>query len=51
MLEELDPETVLCYGNISDGLKNECSLRKINVIIYPTEISKRTQSSLHPSLL
>ena len=40
MLEALDPATILCYGNLSDSLKTECSLRKIELKTYQTEISK-----------
>lgn len=40
MLEVLEPETILCYGNLSEVLKNECGLRKINIKTYQTEISK-----------
>lgn len=40
MLNMLEPETVLCYGNLSDGLLAECHYRHIKAKIYPTEISK-----------
>jgi len=40
MLDVLEPETILCYGNLSDGLKSECNFRKITIKTYPTEISK-----------
>lgn len=40
MLDVLEPETILCYGNLSDALKAECEYRKINIKQYPTEISK-----------
>ena len=40
MLDVLEPETILCYGNLSDALKAECKYRKINIKQYPTEISK-----------
>lgn len=40
MLEVLDPATILCYGELSDSLKAECSLRKISLKTYQTEISK-----------
>lgn len=40
MLNVLEPETILCYGNLSNDLRIECNFRKINIKIYPTEISK-----------
>ena len=40
MLECLEPESILCYGNLPDSLKAECKLRKINLKTYQTEISK-----------
>lgn len=40
MIEVLDPATILCYGELSDSLKAECSLRKIALKTYQTEISK-----------
>ena len=39
MLDILDPESILCYGKLSNGLQSECNLRKINIIEYQTEIS------------
>lgn len=41
MLETIEPETVLCYGNLSDAMKYECKRRLVNVKEYGTEISKR----------
>lgn len=41
MLEAIEPETVLCYGNLSDAMKYECKRRLVNVKEYGTEISKR----------
>lgn len=40
MLEVLEPETILCYGKLSNGLKSECNFRKINIKSYQTKISK-----------
>lgn len=40
MLEILEPETILCYGNLSESLKTECKYRKIAIKQYRTEISK-----------
>ena len=40
MLDVLDPETILCYGDLSDSLRAECELRKIKLKTYQTEISK-----------
>lgn len=40
MLEILDPETVLCYGNLSESLKSECVYRQIKIKTYQTEKSK-----------
>lgn len=40
MLEILTPATILCYGNLSDSLKAECVLRKIEVKTYQTLISR-----------
>lgn len=40
MLKALEPETILCYGNLSADLNAECEYRKIQVKTYPTEISK-----------
>lgn len=40
MINKLEPETILCYGNLSNALKAECEYRKIIIKQYPTEISK-----------
>ncbi len=40
MLDILEPETILCYGNLSDSLRAECEYRKVNVKTYQTEILK-----------
>lgn len=40
LLEVLEPETILCYGNLSEGLKAECELRKIEIKTYQTKNSK-----------
>ena len=40
MLDVLEPETILCYGQISAGLTAECCYRHISVKTYQTEISK-----------
>ncbi len=40
MLEVLVPETILCYGNLSESLKAECEHRKIKIKTYQTETSK-----------
>lgn len=42
MLEVLEPETILCYGKLSDELNFEVERRKVNIKTYSTEISKRT---------
>lgn len=39
MLEVVEPEIILCYGNLSEGLLSECNLRNINIKQYPTKIS------------
>ena len=43
MLDVLAPETVLCYGRISEIIKGECKLRSIRVCEFPTEILARTK--------
>ena len=40
MLQILEPETILCYGNLSDSLKYECKHQKIAIKQYKTDISK-----------
>lgn len=51
MLRVIESETVLCYGKLSDGLKGECALRKINIKEYPSDVSKRfTVNSTGPAL-
>lgn len=40
MLEVLEPETILCYGNLSESLKAECELRRIGIKTYQTKTSK-----------
>ena len=43
MLEVLEPETVLCYGNLPKELIFEAEHRNTKIKLYPTEISKRTR--------
>ncbi len=48
MLHVLHPQTVLCYGNISDDLRNAVEYEKVKIRFYPTEISKRTAKKRDP---
>lgn len=41
MIEELEPETVLCYGILSQKLQKECENKNILVKYYQTDISRR----------
>lgn len=52
MLEVIDPETVLCYGRLSTGLKNDCQLKKINIIEFPCDNGGKTkQKTVNNALL
>ena len=41
MLEVLEPETILCYGKLSEDMFLEAKRRGVKVVEYPTEVSKR----------
>ena len=41
MLDVLEPETVLCYGKLSEDMLLEAKRRGVNVVMYQTEVSKR----------
>lgn len=43
MLDVIAPETVLCYGKLSEEMEFEAWRRKIRIRTYPTEISKRSK--------
>lgn len=41
MLKRLEPSKIITYGNLPDYIVSECNYKNIDLIPFPTEISKR----------